>query len=144
MKKGNVGGPATMSFSFLFLMAFIIGVIALGVYLFFGAKNSNFMENEAEILAYRLEKCILEKEVDFEKAYQQCGLNKNAIEKYSIIQILKNDKEVFSVNKGKVESCLFKGNKKNPEAQKCAIKNIFKGKDKFDILAGSFNKGRKG
>lgn len=146
-RKGRLGDQVAIS-TLLFLMFVLAGGIAIGAYIFYGDEY-DFRPLEAGILNYNIRECIIDKRIDFvgdinaDKFYPNCGLNKEVIEGNNIIQININGKDSFSVNKGKVESCRLEGAKKNVNYPKCDIKEFdFDGK-KYEIIAGSFQNSRR-
>ncbi|MBI2632237.1 hypothetical protein HYW75_04490 [Candidatus Pacearchaeota archaeon] len=146
-RKGRLGDQVAIS-TFLFLMFIIGGSIAIGAFIFYGDEY-DFRSLEAGILTYNVRECIIDKRIDFigeidaDKFYSNCGLNKEVVEGNNIIQININGKDVFSANKGKVESCRLEGAKKNVNYPRCDIKVFDLEGKKYEIITGSFQKSRR-
>ncbi len=139
--RGDLG-DYTMVFAFLFLLV-IIGVgIALGVYIFFGS-GYDFRIAEAEILNFKVRKCIINNEINSDNFYESCKLDKNIVDKYNLIRICKNSVECINdrdplIGEGsRFQACKFEGGKENENFPKCVIKSFKKGKDNFEVITGS-------
>ena len=128
---------------FVFLMIVIGGGIVFGVSAFFGGE-SEFRLVEADILYSLIQHCLLHTEMNWqalqksdEVFYSTCRLDRSVVENYSLIQIVEDGKEVFSVNKGKTVSCALTGAASNDAYPKCISHAFFIQGRRYVILTGS-------
>lgn len=140
-RKGRLGDQVSI-ISYIFMLVFIVAGIAVGVYIFYGGEY-DFKNIEAEILSLRIRECLENKEIKWENFYDICRLNKDVLENNNFIEIDIEGKEVFSVSKGRVEECKFKGAEKNKNYAKCVEREFVKDGKKFNIIAGSIQNSRR-
>jgi len=141
-------GSYFMYFIFFFLMALIWVGLTAGTYMFFGSEYE-FRQIDANILNYKISKCIIENEIlwkNNEEFYDKCRINNESILANSLIfRICRNsgdcivesgDKVLMQVG-GNFQSCRFEGVKGNDAFPKCAENKFEKEGDMYWVIAGS-------
>ncbi|MCX8158931.1 MAG: hypothetical protein N3D20_01420 [Candidatus Pacearchaeota archaeon] len=131
-KKGQLG-KQMMLFYFIFLLIIIgLGIVG-GIYIFFG-KEYDFREREANLISYKVERCIAESD-NIEQIknnfYSACGIKKEVFEKTNAIRVLDGNDVLYSY--GDVTLCEGKEIEKSEEYPKCFVK-VF---GKYKIIVAS-------
>lgn len=153
-KKGDLG-DVTMFLVYMFFMT-VIGVgIFGGMYIFF-VQGYEFREVDAEILSYKIQRCIMDNEIDDsfrDKFYEMCKIDKDVVDKYSLIKVCRNSDDCVNErsNEGiligegsKYQACRFEGGKENDAFPKCVNTVFVKGRERFEIITGSTQISRRG
>ncbi len=142
-RRGQLGNQM-MIFPFLFLIFIIsVGIVA-GVYLFFGA-GYDFREVDAELLNYKVRKCIVEGEIGAEfwsDFFEKCGIDEVVmLENDLILRICEGDCAIGGDAKvqigGNFQACRFKGVKENDAFPRCVDESVSKNGVEYSVIAGS-------
>jgi len=127
---------------FLALLAIIGVALAMGISLFFG-EEIDYRQNDADILNYKIQNCLLNNEIDFsleedkikEQFYSLCNLNQEVIEKKLLILLEVNNIEKLKSGRGDKTQCsLAEKNKNYPRCQ-TSLLNI--NQESITITTGS-------
>lgn len=140
-KRGDVIPHMTMALYYLGMIVVIVGGTILSLYIFFGS-GYDYRSADASVLAYKLEKCIVEKEISanfWDNLYEKCDIKKEIIEESFVIGISMDGKKVFKT--GDSESCMFEAQKAK-DYPVCSSRSFQKGNVNFDVSAGSSQRGR--
>ncbi len=152
-RKGALGAQVFGIFEFLLFILIIGASIAFGTYLFYG-KGYDFRNAEADLLNYKITSCIMENEINmdfYNEFFEKCGLNREIVNKTSIIKICRNSGDCIEENKN--ENILFQSGsnfvaceiayKKKSNAPGCVSKSFSKNGERFEIIVGSKQSSRR-
>ena len=138
-RKGDLGDK-TMLIVFLFFLMLVGVGIAFGVTLFFGL-GYDFRQAEADVLNYKVVRCILEKDIDFDSEgdkdfFEKCELKESTIResKKHAIKVSIDEDVVFDWRTDEAV-CLIK--KKTEGFPKCKITEFVKDGKEYRILTES-------
>src|SRR3989344_3607745 len=156
-KKAQLGDMMLVGV-FLFVLLVIGFGIFLGTTIFFGG-DIDFRSLESQILEYKIERCVLEKDVNsfFEKAdisgfLETCGLNLRVNATYGIYfeicdgSCFTNWPEkggVLLSTGGDFSQCNFEGTKENLNYPKCLSSSLEKDGKEYWIVTASNQKIRR-
>jgi hypothetical protein len=134
-------GEQMMVFWFVFLLLLVGGGIYAGVYIFFGSEY-DFRKVDAEILNYRVEKCLIENEIDFGNLsgeiggnfYEKCRLNQGIINETFFILVNATGKE-YEAGPGDRQQCSL--GELNDKYLRCKGKTFVKNGKEYSVLTGS-------
>lgn len=138
-KRGRIGEQVMIVVLILF-MVIVGGGIVAGVVMFYGSEiDARAME--AEVLAYKFEKCIAEGDfvLDETAVHEECGIRKEFFDANKVyFKITKNDGKGGEIYFGSnFEACNFIGARENKYYPKCFKREFSKGNDKFEIIVAS-------
>ncbi len=142
-RKGAIGEQLSV-FYFIFLMLMIGVGIVIGTSIFYG-KGYDYRQTEADLLNYKIEKCILENDLDEnffkeENFFANCKLSKEVLTRNNLLKICDGfgencfvNREAYVILGSNFNSCKLE-NKNSP---KCSVKEIEKDGKRYVIISGS-------
>ncbi len=144
-RKGAVGEQLSGIY-FIFLMVIVGGGIVLGVSIFYGG-GYDYRESEANLLNYKVSKCILENEIDTTffgetEFFEKCNLNREVLVKNNLLRICDGFNGDCLVNRENYISVgnnfnLCKLDRKESNFHICSINEMEKDGKKYVVVTGS-------
>ncbi len=124
-KRGRAGSKLMIGF-FIFVLVIIGGGITAMIFIFYG-DGYDFRSADSEVLNFKIEKCLLEKEIDWNidgDFYSKCGFNREVMERNYVYGILEGEKVLLKI--GDYKSCEITIEKKGdyPQCKIGAVGNL--------------------
>ncbi len=151
MNRGGETGNQLMFFTFLFMLVMIGAGIVAGVLIFFGNEYDT-RHIDADILNYKIRKCIIEKDFEFSNNgfFETCLLNEKTMTDSEIIVKICIDssdclteKDSLLIFGSNFQACGFEGVKENKAFPRCKMNSFVKEGKKYDVITGSNQKVRR-
>ncbi|MBU0760877.1 MAG: hypothetical protein KJ600_02240 [Nanoarchaeota archaeon] len=152
MRKKAQGGDMMMIITFTFIVVVMGTLLAIGVGMFFGSEY-DFREVDANILLYKIEKCIANENIDFslsekefeKEFFEKCELNKNSTEKNFLVFISLGEDDKLKYKTGDEKLCAL--SERNEDFPLCKtgkiVKNVGEEQLTINLITGSDQKTRK-